>query len=75
MSESGVLALFDLHLDVWLFGQLSLLVKDRRITLEARVARVNGLTAALPFRGMNATDLIVVRNLIKDAGESHPDLA
>jgi hypothetical protein len=69
ISESGVLAVFNQHLDVWVIGQLSLLVGERPITIEARVARVNGLTAALSFRSMNVTDRTIVQNLIKDASE------
>jgi PilZ domain len=69
ISESGVLAVFDQHLDVWVNGQLSLLVHGRPITIEARVARVDGLTAALPFRSMNVTNLTLVQNLIKQARE------
>jgi hypothetical protein len=69
ISESGVLAVFDQRLDVWLVGQLWLLAGEERITIEACIARVSGLTAALSFRSMSMTDRTRVQNLIKDPRE------
>jgi hypothetical protein len=42
ISASGVLAVLDQRLGIWLIGRLSILVEERPIAIEAHVARVNG---------------------------------
>jgi hypothetical protein len=65
ISESGILATFDRPLDVWLTGQLSLLVPDQPIRLETRVVRIDHLTAAMSFRNPSARNLFLLRTLLK----------
>jgi len=67
ISASGILAVFDRRLDIWLIGQLSILVGERPIAIEVRVARVNGLIAALSFRSMSLIGRRTLQNLVGDA--------
>jgi hypothetical protein len=69
VSESGVLAAFDRHLDIWITGRLSILVGESDVSIEARVARVNGREAALAFRGMSDKNRAAIQKLIKDTPE------
>jgi hypothetical protein len=69
ISDSGILAVFSQNLEVWLTGQLSILVGGRNITIDARVARVNGPTAALAFRGMSRENQRIIQNLIASTSE------
>jgi hypothetical protein len=67
ISESGILAVFDQRLDNWLTGQLSIMVGEGHISVEARVSRVDGRAAALIFRGMSDKNRAIIQSLTKDA--------
>jgi hypothetical protein len=69
ISESGLLATFDRRLDIWIIGQLSILVGESNVVVEARVARVNWHDAALAFRSMSGNDRKTIQNLIKRSNE------
>jgi hypothetical protein len=66
ISESGILAVFDRSLDIWITGRLSILVGDSYVRIQARVARVNGRIAALAFRPMSGTDRTIIHNFIEE---------
>jgi hypothetical protein len=67
ISESGMLAVFDRTLNVWLAGQLSAALGEWRINIEARVVRVDGRTAALTFVNISARNRTILRKVIEDA--------
>ena len=69
ISESGLLATFDQPLEVWISGQLSILVPEHPIFIETRIARVEGNTVAMSFRGMGARDLLIIQSLLKKAAQ------
>jgi hypothetical protein len=65
ISESGILAVFSQTLDIWLIGRLSILAGEQHIDIEARVARVDGLKAALSFRSVSDNQRATILELIK----------
>lgn len=74
VSESGMLAVFDRRVDVWLEGDLSFLIGEQQFTIKARVVRINGLEAGLWFRIENEVDEATVRGLLAlaEANKANP---
>jgi len=66
ISESGILVEFDEIMDLWTTGDLSLEGDEWQLQISARVARVNGRQAAFAFRGMDSSELELVRSLIAE---------
>jgi hypothetical protein len=69
ISESGILATFDRQLDVWLTGQLSILLPEHPIFVETRIARVDGKIVAMSFRNMRPRDRLIIQTLLKAASD------
>jgi len=70
LSESGVLGSFQEVMEVWLNGQLSILVPDRRpIVVETRIVRVDGCTAAMSLMNLTAYDKTKLQSLVDAADE------
>ncbi len=65
LSKSGILASFARPLDIWITGQLSILIPGHSIYVETRVARVEGCTAAMSFRNMSARDLQIIETFVE----------
>jgi hypothetical protein len=77
ISASGMLVLFDRPVAVWMVGELSVLVEEgsNNITIEARVARVDGRQAGLSFYiEDDDNDRLTVGRLMLFAAE-HPQPA
>ena len=49
LSESGMLAIFDRALELWVTGRISITVDRTRVEVTARVARVGEREAGLAF--------------------------
>jgi hypothetical protein len=67
ISESGMLAIFDQHLDVWLPGRIRAVVGEWFLDVRVRVVRVDGRTAALAFEGLNENSRAAIQNLVEQS--------
>jgi hypothetical protein len=65
ISESGMLAVFERNLDVWLTGQLWFVVGELHVSVEARICRVDGPMASFFFPNLSDNDLTLIQKLIK----------
>jgi hypothetical protein len=70
ISESGILAVFDLSLDIWIEGQLSAFVGEWHINVEARVVRIDGCVAAFAFQNIANQERTKIQQLIEAASEA-----
>jgi hypothetical protein len=67
VSESGMLAVFDVPLDIWITGRLFVVIADLHIGLNARVARAEGRETGLTFQIADEADRIAIRSMIEYA--------
>ncbi len=67
ISESGMGAVFDDHLDVWLAGRLFVMIEDLHLSINVRVARVQDREAGLTFQVATDGDRITIQKLIEHA--------
>jgi hypothetical protein len=65
VSESGMLAFFEQPLDVWLTGRLSAVIGGWQISINVRVARVDGRKTGLNFLVGSRGDLVTIQKLIE----------
>jgi hypothetical protein len=72
ISESGVWAVFDQLLDVWIKGKLSAIFGEWQIDLDVRVVRTDGFEAGLVFQGLSDKDRAIIKAFI---GKSKGDLS
>ena len=68
VSESGMLAVFDRPVELWLEGDLSFFIEERQFSIKARVARVNDGDTGLRFRIDSEADLLTIQKLLALAG-------
>jgi hypothetical protein len=67
ISESGMLAVFDRHLDVWLPGRIVAVVGEWYLDVRVRVVRVDGRTAALTFEGLTESSRAAIQKLVEQS--------
>jgi hypothetical protein len=67
ISESGMLALFNPPLNLWLNGQLSIVIGECKVNITARVVRTEGLMTGFTFRTINSKNIALLRELIERA--------
>lgn len=67
ISESGMLAVFDQQLDVWLPGRILAIVGEWYIDVGVRVVRSDGRTAALAFGAMTENSRIAIQKLLEQS--------
>jgi hypothetical protein len=67
ISESGMLAVFDQPLDVWLPGRILGIVGDWYLDVRVRVVRVDGRTAALAFEGLTENGRAAIQKLVEQS--------
>jgi PilZ domain-containing protein len=80
VSESGMLAKFDRPVDIWAEGRLSADVGEWNLSINFRVARIEGRDTGLCFHIANEGDRKTIQKLIEYAtqppsattAESHP---
>ena len=68
VSESGMLAIFDRPVEMWLEGDLSFFIEGLQFSIKARVARVNEGDTGLRFRIDSDADKLTIQKLVALAG-------
>jgi hypothetical protein len=69
ISESGMLAVFDRPLDIWLPGRIMGVVGGWYVDVRVRVVRVDGRTAALAFEGLTESSRAAIQKLVEQSDE------
>lgn len=64
VSESGMLAIFDRPVEMWLEGDLSFFIEGRQFSIKARVARVNEGDTGLRFPIDSEEDKLTIQKLL-----------
>jgi hypothetical protein len=67
ISESGMLGVFDQHLNVWLTGRLTAVIGERHIDIGVRVVRVEEHMAAFTFQRLSKGNLIAIQQVIEQS--------
>lgn len=71
LSASGILGTFQESLEVWLTGQISIMIPDMRpIVAQTRIVRANGCSAAMSLMNMDAYDRVKLQTLIETAARA-----
>jgi hypothetical protein len=73
VSESGMLAMFDRPVEAWLTGQLSSVAGEWHLSIDVRVVRAEGRTAALVFKIVSEGDRATIQKLIDHADPGSAD--
>lgn len=64
VSQSGLLAIFDQVLDIWIAGELSFSLAEYQFNIKARVVRLEGQNTGLAFVNKSDADQRTVRMLM-----------
>lgn len=67
LSESGLLAVFDVALELWSHGVIEIVHGGETAAMEARVARVSECEAGLAFAIHGEREQGIVRGLLREA--------
>jgi hypothetical protein len=71
VSESGMMAIFEKPVDLWLKGDLSIVVDGRFVSIKAMVARVKGREAGMAFLIESEEQKSAVQLLVSYAKAQH----
>jgi PilZ domain len=69
VSESGMLARFDRLVDIWAEGRLEAVIGDWDISINIRVARIEGRETGLRYNIANEGDRMTIQRLIEHASQ------
>jgi hypothetical protein len=67
ISESGLFAVFDQHLDIWLTGRLTAVIGEWHVDIRVRVVRVEGYMAAIVFQQPSDRSRAAIQKLIEQS--------
>lgn len=64
VSASGMLAVFNLPIDLWLEGDISFFIEDQHFSIKARVIRVDGGDIGFRFHIDSDADKLTIQELL-----------